>query len=260
LKSARAWRIVCLAAGIGLGPVCAPGFAQGKQSGPIAEDQIFAALAEQNRIRSDALIEYIATRVYRVSDPSGKTHAQEEGRMEYHAPDRKTFVVTSEQGSGVVRRLALTPLIASEIKAAAGKDRRDSAISSANYQFEWSGEEDVRGYRCYVLRATPKRVDKYLFEGKVWIDSQDFAVVRIEGHPAANLSFWIKRADFVRDYQKVGGFWLPLKDETVVQVRFYGKKVLTIDHHDYSVRGKSAEQACGQPCDTPGVRVSRSGA
>ena len=44
-------------------------------------------------------------------------------------------------------------------------------------------------YHCYVPRATPKRVDKYLFPGKVWIDSQDLAVVRIEGHPAANLSF-----------------------------------------------------------------------
>lgn len=62
----------------------------------------------------------------------------------------------------------------------------------------------------------------------------------MEGHPAASLSFWIKCADFVREYQKVNGFWLPLKDETAVQVRFYGKKVLTIDHRDYFVRSKSA--------------------
>jgi hypothetical protein len=48
----------------------------------------------------------------------------------------------------------------------------------------------------------PKRPDKYLFEGKVWIDSQDYAIVRIAGHPAKKLSFWIERADFVRQYQK----------------------------------------------------------
>ena len=40
-------------------------------------------------------------------------------------------------------------------------------------------------------------------------------------------------------YQKVAGFRLPLKDETAVQVRFYGKKVLTIDRRDYFVTGKS---------------------
>lgn len=66
---------------------------------------------------------------------------QQRGRMEFHAPDRKTFAVTSGQGSGIVRRLALNPLIASEIKAAAGKDRGDSAISSANYQVEWIEEK-----------------------------------------------------------------------------------------------------------------------
>jgi hypothetical protein len=56
------------------------------------------------------------------------------------------------------------------------------------------------------MYSGPKRVDKYLFEGKVWVDQQDFAVVRIEGRPAAKLSFWIKRAEFVRQYQKVDGF------------------------------------------------------
>jgi hypothetical protein len=230
---------VSLAAAMALGLGCAPIRAQDKgQSEAITENRIFAELMEHNRARSDALLEYISTRVYRVSDPNGKTYAQEKGRMEFDAPETKKFVVTSEMGSGIVRRLALTPLIAGEVKAAGGKDRHDSAISPANYELELLGEENVRSYHCYVLRAIPKRVDKYLFEGKVWIDKQDFAVVRIEGHPAANLSFWIKRADLVRDYQKVDGFWLPQKDETVVQVRFYGKKVLTIDHRDYVVNGR----------------------
>jgi hypothetical protein len=60
--------------------------------------------------------------------------------------------------------------------------------------------------------------DKYLFEGRVWIDVDDYAVVRIEGHPAKKLSFWIQRADFVRQYIKIGSFWLPQRDETFVQV------------------------------------------
>jgi len=204
----------------------------------IDERQIFAELQARNGLRSDALLEYAANRTYQVTDLKGKVHAQEKGRMEFHAPDQKTFIVTSEEGSGLVRALALNPLIASEIKAASGKDRHDSAISPTNYTLELIGEEDVGAYHCYVLHTAPKRPDKYLFAGKIWIDAQDYAVARIEGHPAANLSFWIKRADFVREYQKVDGFWLPQKDSTVVQVRLYGKKVLTIDHRDYVVKGK----------------------
>ena len=92
-------------------------------------------------------------------------------------------------------------------------------------------------YHCIVARAIPKRSDKYLFEGKVWIDTHDYAVVRIAGHPAKKLSFWIEQADFVREYQKIDGFWLSKKDETFVKVRMYGQKVLTIDHSNYSVTG-----------------------
>ncbi len=247
---------LCVAATLLVLPVCAvmaqteiqnriePGGSDG-----VTEQWIFSQLMDHNRARSEALLEYQAMRVYRVSDVSGKIHAEEEGRMEFEAPDFKRFTITSEQGSGIVRRLALNPLIASEVKAARGKEHHASAISPANYDLEQIGEQEVRGHSCYVLRAIPKRVDKYLFEGRVWIDRQDFAVVRIEGRPAAHLSFWIKRAEFVRDYEKVDGFWLPYKDETTVEVRLYGKKVLTIDHLDYAVKGRLVAQSLNQRCD-----------
>jgi outer membrane lipoprotein-sorting protein len=203
-----------------------------------ADDNVFNELVAHNGVRNAALLEYAATRTYRVADIGGRVHAQEVGRMTYQAPDKKTFVVTSEDGSAVVRRLALTPLIASEISAAGGKDRHDSAITPENYTLRFLGEEQVGPYHCIVAQAIPRRADKYLFAGKVWIDARDYAVVRIEGHPAAKLSFWIKRADFVRQYQKIDGLWLPQRDETIVEIRFYGKKVLTIDHRDYVVKSK----------------------
>jgi len=203
----------------------------------VTASQLFAELDAHNELRKSALHDYTARRTYQVVDLKGKVHAEEIGRMEFHAPDKKTFVVTSESGSGIVRRMALNQLISSEVEAAAGKEHDDSAISPENYAAALLGEQQVGPYRCFVMQAVPKRKDKYLFEGKLWIDVEDYAVVRIEGHPAKKLSFWIERSDFVRQYQKIGGFWLPQRDETFVQVRLYGKKVLTIDHQDYVVNG-----------------------
>jgi len=77
----------------------------------------------------------------------------------------------------------------------------------------------------------------------VWIDAQDYAVVQIVGHPAKKLSVWVDRADFVRRYQKIGDFWLPLKDETSVHIRFYGSKMLTINHESYTINDGRSEQA-----------------
>src|SRR5262249_23379019 len=166
--------------------------------------------------------------------------------MEYRAPDRKMFVVMSESGSGLIRHKALVPLISSEIEAAAGKEHHDSSITPSNYSLELLGEQQVGPYRCFVARAVPRREDKYLFEGKLWIDVDDYAVVRIEGHPARRPSFWIQRADFVREYQKIDGFWLPKKDQTFVQVRFYGKKILRIAHENYVVNAAVQNKERGQ--------------
>jgi hypothetical protein len=97
------------------------------------------------------------------------------------------------------------------------------------------GNDSVDGYKCFVVQASPKRKDKYLFEGRIWIEEKEFAVVKIVGRPAKRPSFWIKSADFTRHYQRISGTWLPLRDQTVSQVRLFGENVLTIDHGDYKV-------------------------
>lgn len=204
-------------------------------------DRIFAELVRQNELRTAHLQEYSAVRTYSVTNLAGKLHAKETVRMEFIAPDKKTFVTTSEEGSYVVRHMVLNGLIESEISTSVGKQHRDSSITPANYTFHVMGQEEVGDHHCLVVQALPRREDKYLFQGKVWIDDREFAIVKIAGHPANRLSFWITHADFIRQYEKIGGFWLPVKDETIVDVRIYGKKILTIEHHVEMVNGiKSA--------------------
>ena len=209
----------------------------------VTESQVLAELATHNEERKAALHDYAVLRTYQVIDLKGKVHAEETGRMEFFSPDKKAFTVTSESGSGLVRHMALDQLINSEIEAAAGKEHHDSAISTDNYSLDLLGEQQLGPYHCFVAEAVPKRKDKYLFEGKVWIDVNDYSVVRIEGHPAKKLSIWIQRADFVRQYQRIDGFWLPEKDQTLVQVRLYGKKLLKIEHRNYVVNAGQSTNA-----------------
>jgi hypothetical protein len=209
----------------------------------ITESQVLAELAAHNEERKAALHDYTVLRTYQVIDLKGKVHAEEIGRMEFLSPDKKAFTVTSESGSGLVRHLALNPLINSEIEAAAGKEHHDSAISTDNYSLNLLGEQQLGPHRCFIAEAVPKRKAKYLFEGRIWIDANDYSVVRIEGHPATKLSFWIQRADFVRQYQKVDRFWLPEMDQTLVQVRLYGKKILKIEHRNYVVNTDQSTNA-----------------
>jgi hypothetical protein len=196
---------------------------------------ILAQLVAHNERRSSAPLEYTAVKRHQVIDSRGEMYAEEIAHIEYYAPDKKTFEVTSENGWGSNGHFTLDQLIAGEIEATAGGDDGDRSITPANYKVDPLGEQQVGAFHCFVVQATPKRKEKDLFEGKIWIDVQDYAIVRIEGHPVKRPSFWIAREDFVSQYQKIDGFWLPQKDETLVHVRFYGTKLLTIDHWNYVV-------------------------
>jgi hypothetical protein len=77
---------------------------------------------------------------------------------------------------------------------------------------------------CSVVHALPRRKEKDLFEGNIWIDNQDFAIVKITGHLAKKPSFWIKRVDFVRDNQKISGFWLLSKEEALLTSGYLARR------------------------------------
>jgi hypothetical protein len=209
-------------------------------------DNVIAKLIEHNKLQNARLQQYSVVRTYEVRNIKGKLAAEAIVRVDYRAPRTKTFQKTSEKGSWVVRHLVFDRLIAAETEMASGREHHDSAITTSNYRFTLLGREDLGPYHCFVVEASPKRRDKYLFDGKIWIDAQDFAVVRIAGHPAEKLSFWIHRVDFVRQYQKIDGFWLPNRDETFVDVRFYGKRIFTIEHQHYLVNDGETVEKGGQ--------------
>jgi len=61
------------------------------------------------------------------------------------------------------------------------------------------------------------------------------AVAQIVGQPAKNPSFWVKKVQFTRRYQKIGDFWLPKQDTSVSEVKIFGKHTLTIRYEDYKL-------------------------
>ena len=86
-----------------------------------------------------------------------------------------------------------------------------------------------------MLNLLPKTKNKYLYRGKIWVDAKDFAVVRIEGEPARNPSFWIKKTEVRHSYVKVNDFWLPAENHTESVIRLGGKAILSIEYKDYKI-------------------------
>src|SRR5713101_6646410 len=114
-------------------------------------DDVIAKMLERNRLRNEQLQRYSAVRTYEIRNAEGKLAAQAVVGVEYRAPDKKTFNKTSEKGSGIVRHLVFDRLIQSESETSSGREHRNSAITTANYTFTPSGEDDIGPYHCFVL-------------------------------------------------------------------------------------------------------------
>ena len=87
---------------------------------------------------------------------------------------------------------------------------------------------------AYVLEIRPKRSEKYLFQGRIWVDAEDYALARAEGKPAKKPSFWTKSIHFVQIYQRCGPFWFPLSTQSVTEAHVFGTTDLSIEYFDYA--------------------------
>ena len=164
--------------------------------------------------------------------PSDRS-AQMVVNMDYHAPNSKQFSVVSESGSKFIIDHVFNKLLEGEQEAGNEENRRQSALTTENYDFTLAAYETSADGGRYVLNLTPRTKNKFLYRGKIWVDAKDFAVRRIEGEPGKNPSFWIKKTDVKHRYVKVGDFWLPAENRTESVIRLGGVAYLFVEYKDY---------------------------
>jgi outer membrane lipoprotein-sorting protein len=207
------------------------------QNAHLTAEQVARKLQERNAQRAAALKQFEGTRVYRMQYrgfPSDRD-AEMVVTMVYHAPDSKKFSVVSQSGSKLIIDRVFKKLLEGEQEAVNEENRRNTALSTENYDFTSAGYENTPDGEQYVLNLLPKTKNKYLYRGKIWVDAKEFAVTRIEGEPAKNPSFWIKKTEVTHRYVKVNDFWFPAENHTESVIRLGGRAILSIEYKDYRI-------------------------
>jgi hypothetical protein len=209
-------------------------------------DEIVSRMIEMDAMRRAALQSYISVRRYTVDNKRFNKHAEMTVRMKYTFPGTKSYEVISQSGSGVIRKRALKGIIDAEVEASKEANGERSRIIPQNYAFVLLGSEVVGGRPCYLLQIMPKTENKFLIKGRIWVDSEDFAIVRVVGSPAKSPSFWTKDTQVEHSYEKYGQFWLPRFNLSGSNIRIFGHTDLRIDYFEYEYEGREQANASAE--------------
>jgi hypothetical protein len=196
-------------------------------------DEVVAKMMRMDLERRSELTGYTAERRYVAVNQNRR--AEMVVRVSCSLEGTKQFTIVSEGGSSSIRKHVFYKMLSEESDASRRDARDSSRITPANYTFDVVGRETLATGPAYVMAIIPKTENKYLIDGRIWVDAKDYSIVRIEGQPARNPSFWVHDVHFVHTYQRVGQFWFASSTHSTSEVRIFGHSELTIDNSDYAL-------------------------
>jgi hypothetical protein len=212
-----------------------PVAAQDSATPPTAEE-IVGRMTAHNLVRQSSIEGYAGMRRYVLENQKFHKRAEMLVQVQGDKDGTKHFDVVSEDGWKGAHKHVLHKMLESETETSRPEKRAGATLNSENYDFSLIGTELAAGRTAYVLEVRPKRREKYLFEGRIWVDAEDYAVARAEGKPAKKPSFWTERIHFVQIYEKSGPVWFPLSTQSVTEAHLFGTTDVSIEYFDYAPR------------------------
>ena len=197
-------------------------------------DDVVAKMLRGDVDRRSELTGYTALRRYVAVNNDRR--AEMVARIDCSPNGTKQFTIISEEGSSAIRKHVFYKMLSEESEASRRETRNGSRITPANYNFNIVGQDTLDTGPAYVLAIIPKAENKYLIDGKIWINAKDYSIVRIEGQPARSPSFWVHNVHFVHTYQRIGQFWFASSTRSTSEVRIFGRSELTIENSDYALK------------------------
>jgi hypothetical protein len=160
------------------------------------------------------------TREYKVfqgDDP--KPISDVMSQISFTPPDIKTFKITDAQGNPRGKKIVSAIL---EQEVASAKEGHRGDISRSNYDFVFLREQNFGVVPEYVLHIIPKRTEKGLLLGDIWVDAKTYRIRQIIGVPLKTPSFWVKDLHITVQFADANGMWIPVSVDAIATIRFVG--------------------------------------
>jgi hypothetical protein len=210
---------------------------------PTAE-AIIARMAQARAENRARLRPYIVTRNYKLfGKDEGKAKSEVIADVAFVPPDSKKYTIQETNGSGL-GQILVRRMLAGEAEAT--KDYVSTDFSTDNYGFRFIREADLSGQRCYVLELLPKRIEKHLLHGDIWVDANTYLLRRFQGELAKPPSWWVRDVNLTFVYGAVGGMWLQTTTEAAADVRILGRTMMVSRDVKYKITDLVATASSAQ--------------
>ena len=124
------------------------------------------------------------------------------------------------------------------------------AVTPANYRFQLKAKLTQGDHqRIDIFQLTPKKKRVGLFKGELWLDEATGMPVRESGQWVKSPSVFVKKVEFVQEFELQDGVAVPSHIESTVDTRVAGRAELSINFTHFT-RGAS-DQAAQETVDSP---------
>lgn len=120
----------------------------------------------------------------------------------------------------------------------------DVALTPANYKFKLKGLAYHSGRQVYLFQVAPRKKAVGLFRGELWLDAATAMPVHQAGRFVKNPSMFLKKVEFVQDYELQDGVAIPKHFQGTADMRLVGRAELSIDFSNFT-RQQAAEEELG---------------
>jgi hypothetical protein len=199
-------------------------------------DEILTRMMSRNQWQDNNLMEFRSQRKFYAKNVRFKTDSTMYVETVFRRPDQITSTVTRHEGSSLIRSRVFDKILEAEAETQPKKNKQQVDIIPSNYNFALVATEQCGGRSCFRLKISPKQRSKYALDGEVWVDGEDYSIVRIHGTPAKKPSFWTLKTEIDRTYKKVDGIWLPERMDSSSDILIAGHSVLSIEYKYDSVQ------------------------
>ena len=204
------------------------GYGFASQAGAPSVLQRFLARAEEPPV------EYRALRRLEAQNSKFKQSAWMVAWTEFDRVNGFRFEVVNEGGSGYIRTKVLRAALEGEQKIWADREPQKASFTHDNYLFD----EPVSADGLAAVGVKPKRKDVLLVEGAIFVQPNDGELSRIEGKLSKTPSFWTRRVDVVRRYERKGGVRVPVEIESVAHVLIAGRSTFKMTYEYQTINGQ----------------------